>query len=54
MDDDIIEKFAEFFPEMYNDIVSYTTGKNFAYIFLKDGRTIKFELLNYGFILNTI
>lgn len=49
---DLLVKFAEAFPAMYNDMMSYTPyGKDGVYIFLKDGTTVKFKVLKDGISL---
>ena len=50
----LIEKFAKYFPEMYQEMVSYTPiGNDCVYISLNDGRVVKFQLSKDGFQLTT-
>lgn len=54
-EDDIVERFEELFPKLYADTVSYSlTSKDSVYIYLKDGRTMKFQIMNNGFSLITL
>lgn len=55
MDDDPMSKFAETFPALYNEIVSYAPcGEGGVYIFLKDGSVKKFQVLKDGVSLERI
>ena len=53
--DDPVSVFAETFPALYKDIVSYAPcGEGGIYIYLKDGSVKKFQVLKDGVSLERV